>query len=253
MVANFENKLNNLDLHGNFRGCSNENKIRSILNKVTMKTLDKFKMEMSECIAQIVTSGSGDELHASFKLILSMSSANRGYNAAKYAAIIKEVAGIAPCIHDQLAVYIDSYKNDLSSLSHVSSLEYDEYCKYVKRRDQLRGSMAMIKTLQMCGVLPFDVIIDVLNFLLVKIQEWCRVKEKVDHVEELMEHMYLLVVGSIGTLQMHPIWCQTLFPKIQVISRLRNGTNGNCGVSTKAHFRCNDVISMQAVAVIARK
>jgi len=206
---------------------------------------------MMDVVEQIMANdnGSTETLSQNFQLILDMARDNGGFNAHNYAAIINEIAKVAPSVYERLTSFIDSYKVGMDSLIHMGSHNYGEFCSYVKRKDQLKGSLAMIKAMQMVGVLPLDVIVDIASFLVEKIYMSCKIKEKVDEVSEFMEHLYLLATGSIGGLCGDQVWRQILFPRLLLVSRVRKATNGNCGVSSRANFRCQDIMSIQAVAL----
>lgn len=194
--------------------------------------------------------GNRHEVSEHFRFILDISSANRGYNADIYAVIIKEIIGFAPCLYVQLTEFVDSYVSDLGSLSHNSPCDYNQFCAHMKLKENRKGSQAMIKNLQICGVLSLDAIMQILSFLVNRIHDWSTFKEKTEEVEELIEHLYLFAARNIDNLHQQPLWSQTLFPRILTLSRLRKSTHGNCGISSKAHFRCMDVVRMQAVLAV---
>lgn len=248
MVAKFQSTMNNLNLHSN--GGTHRENIMTIMNKVTTKTLELHSGQVLNCMEQIMTSGTRDELGEHFKFILDISSANKGYNADIYAAIIEKVIGVYPYLSTRLVEFVDSYMRDLGSLSHDSPQNYNQFCALMKLKETRKGSQAIIKNLQICGVLSLDIVMRILTFLVYRIQNWSSNKEKAEKVEELVEHLYLFAMGSVDKLCEQSIWKQTLFPMILALSRLRKRTHGNCGISFKAHFRCMDVVRMQAMLAV---
>jgi len=222
------------------------------MNKITLKTFDLHCREMSHCIEELTTSGSNGRSQELFKLVLNICSTNRGYNADVYAAMIKEVTRNVPSMHNCLIEYVNSYKDEMSSLNHVSPYDYSQFCACKTSKEHRKGSQALIKNLEVCGAIPLNIVMEILVLLVDKLLEWCGVREKSSEMEELVEHLYLFTVGNIRKLCDQSLWCQTLFPKILTLTRLRISTNGNCSVSSRAHFRFKDVVRMQAVLTVER-
>ena len=231
-----------------------EDKVRTILNKVTMKTIDLHSREMLRCVAQVMmNSGDDGELRELLKLILNICSANRGYNADVYAAVIKRVVIMVPSSRDYLIEYVGCYKSDMDSLNHASPRSYNQFCECVTSKELRKGSLVMIKSLEACDGLSLDVIMDILVFLVEKIQGWCGVREKSSEIDELVDHLYLLTSeGNIGKICEQPVWGRELFPKVLSLSRLRATSHGNCSISMRAHFRLKDIVKMQAILAMER-
>ena len=163
-----------------------------------------------------------------------------------YACLYKNLLNKFPFLKQSLDKYLVDYKNNIKTLEYVNpDIDYDGYCAYNKNNDMRKASTLFIINLLSIDIIELDQVVDIIVFLQELLIDHCKVENKKNEVEEIMENIYILTTNKLPKLTECEQWNNTINPNITKISNLRkDDTEKYPSITSRANFRCLDIIDI---------
>jgi len=232
--------------------------IRIILNKMTdvkfdtqlnsiCEIMDGFFTE--QCDAMIPTDSNNETTETNenitffCKKLLDLVSMDT-FNSIVYSKLCREWIRKYPIfnklLHDFIAVFNSQIDDDFHYVD--SNVDYDGYCKYIKKNDQRKAISLFLVNLskQQEDVLPKSIIIDILNHFLDKSIEYIQIEHKLNEVEEMSDNIYVILTNIYSCISSLPEWNDDLLPKITNISQMK--LKQYPSISNRVIFKYMDIL-----------
>lgn len=223
------------------------NEIRVSLNKISSKNIEKYELAIEETINKLleITENKEQDLLRVSNMIFEIASTNKIYSLM-YACLYKNLLNKFPFLKQSLDKYLVDYKNNIKTLEYVNpDIDYDGYCAYNKNNDMRKASTLFIINLLSIDIIELDQVVDIIVFLQELLIDHCKVENKKNEVEEIMENIYILTTNKLPKLTECEQWNDTIKPNIKKISNLRkDDTEKYPSITSRANFRCLDIIDI---------
>ena len=223
------------------------NEIRVSLNKISSKNIEKYELAIEETINKLleITENKEQDLLRVSNMIFEIASTNKIYSLM-YACLYKNLLNKFPFLKQSLDKYLVDYKNNIKTLEYVNpDIDYDGYCAYNKNNDMRKASTLFIINLLSIDIIELDQVVDIIVFLQELLIDHCKVENKKNEVEEIMENIYILTTNKLPKLTECEQWNNTIKPNIKKISNLRkDDTEKYPSITSRANFRCLDIIDI---------
>jgi len=171
-----------------------------LLNKITDKNYDKMKVELFELIKQIETV---DEINKLTSLIFTIASSNLFYSIL-FSKLYTELIVINKEFYKVFQYKFDEYIENIHKIKYIDPhMNYDDYCEYVKKVEQVKSSLTFFINLMKNNICSLDNIVNMCLLLQKKIIDNPEENEEYLNsvfiiIKECME--YLLFNGEMETL-----------------------------------------------------
>ena len=223
------------------------NEIRVSLNKISSKNIEKYELAIEETINKLleITENKEQDLLRVSNMIFEIASTNKIYSLM-YACLYKNLLNKFPFLKQSLDKYLVDYKNNIKTLEYVNpDIDYDGYCAYNKNNDMRKASTLFIINLLSIDIIELDQVVDIIVFLQELLIDHCKVENKKNEVEEIMENIYILTTNKLPKLTECEQWNNTIKPNIKNISNLRKeDAEKYPSITSRANFRCLDIIDI---------
>ena len=223
------------------------NEIRVSLNKISSKNIEKYELAIEETINKLleITENKEQDLLRVSNMIFEIASTNKIYSLM-YACLYKNLLNKFPFLKQSLDKYLIDYRNNIKILEYVNpDIDYDGYCAYNKNNDMRKASTLFIINLLSIDIIELDQVVDIIVFLQELLIDHCKVENKKNEVEEIMENIYILTTNKLPKLTECEQWNNTIKPNIKNISNLRkDDTEKYPSITSRANFRCLDIIDI---------
>jgi len=166
------------------------------------------------------------------------------FNSIVYSKLYKEWTCKYPIfnklLHDFIAVFDAKIDDDFHYVD--SNVDYDGYCKYIKKNDQRKAISLFLVNLskQQPSVLSKLKIVDILNHFLDKSIEYIQIKDKLNEVEEMSDNIYVILTNIYSCISSLPQWNDDILPKITNISQMK--IKQYPSISNRVIFKYMDIL-----------
>jgi hypothetical protein len=213
---------------------------RIILNKISASNYEKQKDVFLTMIEETEKNTSELKIVATF--IFDIASTNQFY-ASLYAALYKEVIVKNVLFQEILTSFLSQYVTNIKELKFVDpDKNYDEYCNYNKKKDELKGNTVFFVHLMKLEILPVTKILSIMSTLQELVNQNIDSLEKTQENECLSEILLLFIKEGKQFLQKNKaewIWKFGILPHIISISQLTK--KDKKGLTSKTIFSYMDM------------
>ena len=220
-------------------------KINEDLRICFNKLSDKNEKEMTEEIISnfdkvIEYTEKTDEIKKICQMMFDIATSNRFYSRV-YARLYKVLMNKHEIFRNIYEVYSESLLDVFDTINFVDSEKnYDDFCKNNIENEKRRSQCVFMINLVKEEVSDKNIIVSALDTIIEKFKDWSTNKEKKNHIEELTELMYIVVVNSNELFNEHEKWGE-MINTIKDFSE-RELSDDFPGLSNKVLFKCMDII-----------
>ena len=209
------------------------NTIRMLINKISNGT---YTAIFKDIVDIIVECDKSDDLG---NHILDTLCKNSMYSNL-YAKLYKLILIHIPSIADHLNKIISDYKVSLLNINHINSDEnYDLFCRYNKENVDRKTTSLFLLNLMKEGVVDKKFIITIIDIIQTYINEHVHDKDSSYKIEELSEHLYILVTGAYDKEDDIGLW-DNIIGNINIVCE--SNKNEYLGLTSKLIFRHEDIL-----------
>ena len=219
------------------------NDLRISLNKISNKNLDLHKSQIEEKIDNVLNNlNTNENLNELSRIVFDISSTNQFFSIL-YATLYKDLIKKYVFLKDNLNTYINEYKESLKNIKYIEpDKNYNDYCNYNKINDKNKSISLFLINLAKLDILDFSTIEDIVVFLQTRIFENNNEKNYVNENEEYIEILYIIITSNIAK-SLNTVWNKSIISNVEEISNIKsNDNNGYLSISSRAKFRCKDII-----------
>lgn len=204
--------------------------ICKLLNKLSEKNYEKLKVDLFKLIDNIETSSDIDIIT---NKIFQISISNI-HLSKLFSSLYKELIDKNNTFYLVFQDNFIKHSTLLSEIEYVSPNEdYDKYCNYVKKIDQLKASLSFFSHLMKYNICSLDNIVDLCKELMNTMMHELNHKDKMEYKEELLQSIFIIIKELLDYLLFHSQW-EYLYNKINEIKQHPN-------VNPKIKFKCMDI------------
>lgn len=197
-----------------------------LLNKITDKNYDKLKIELFELMKQIE---SVDEMNRITILIFSIASSNLFYSilfSKLYTELIAKNKNFYTLFQDRF----DEYIENIHKIKYVDpNMNYDDYCEYVKKVEQVKSSLTFFINLMKNNICSLENIVNMCLLL----QE--KIIELPNQNEEYLNNVYIIIKECIDYLLFNDEF-ETIYKNILIIQK--------SNITNKMKFKIMDILDI---------
>lgn len=218
------------------------NDLRISLNKISNKNLDLHKSQIEENIDNVLNNLNSDEnLNQLSRIVFDISSTNQFFSIL-YATLYKDLIKKYVFLKDNLTTYIHEYKESLKNIKYAEpDKNYNDYCNYNKINDKNKSITLFLINLTKLDILNFSIIEDIVVFVQNEIFKNNNECNCANENEEYIEILYIIITSNIVK-SMNREWEESIISNIEEISNMKKSDNGYLSISSRAKFRCKDII-----------
>ena len=212
--------------------------ICKLLNKLTEKNYNKLKLELFEMIENITTTKDIDIIT---NKIFQIASSN--IHLSKLISLLyKELIEKKNTFYEIFQENFSKHSKLLSEIEYISPNEdYDKYCDYVKKIEQLKASLLFFSNLMKYNICSLDNLVELCKELMKTLKCEMEHKTKMEYKEELLQSIFIIIKELLDYLLFHSEW-EGLYNNINKIKTHPN-------VNPKLKFKCMDIIDFVKVHI----
>ena len=174
-------------------------KVKDILNKLTKETFEKNCEKLLEVIDNNELNQT-DMLRIG-KLIFSIGSKNKFYSDV-YADLYKVLMYKYEIMIDVFNKSLNDFISIFENIEYISAEEdYDRFCIINKENEQRKSLSSFFISLMNCEMIEEKIIIDIILKLQNKIYAFYENKEKRNHIDEISENLFILIVNGYNKIK----------------------------------------------------
>jgi hypothetical protein len=195
------------------------NDLRIHLNKLSAANYTKQRDTIIAELRQYIDSGNStsENNQKVASAIFQIVSSNK-FLSELYSELYSELMREFSLFGDLLGEFIASFHETVRTIEYINPDEnYDEFCRITKANDRRKSTTLFIANIMKKGVLSVQVVMDLLNKFLQSINMYVREPERVNHVEEIAENIYILISSCSAEFKQLPEW-KLIFPTILLFS-----------------------------------
>tara|TARA_A100001015_G_scaffold311410_1_gene414623 strand:+ start:142 stop:978 length:837 start_codon:yes stop_codon:yes gene_type:complete len=207
--------------------------LRLNMNKLSEKNyttqLEKIRLNLGELEEEFEDS----DVERCALIIFEIASTNLFYSnlyARLYQDLYKQFKWIHKPLNITLKTFIQSYK-EIETISTVEN--YDLFCKIIKNNDRRLAILNFLVQLIKYGIVETKFIYDIIYYIITTTQNDATSK---DEVQQLSEHLYIVVKEIKVALKDHIIW-NSIIEHVDTYRQMK--PNGN--IAYKAIFKYMDI------------
>jgi len=205
--------------------------ICKLLNKLSEKNYEKLKIELFDLIANI---DSTDDIDIITNRIFNIASSNI-HLSKLFSTLYKELIEKNSMFYVIFQDNFIKHSKVLSEIKYVSPNEnYDEYCNYVKKIDQLKSGLSFFSNLMKFNICSMDNLVDLCKELLASLMIEMTHSNNMEYKEELLQSIFIIIKDTLDSLAFHKDWA-TIFDTIVGLKSHKN-------INPKLRFKCMDII-----------
>ena len=220
-------------------------KFNTQLNAIC-EIMDGFFTEQRENIIiedSLTTIEPNENINVFCKKLLDLVSMDT-FNSIVYSKLYKEWICKYPLFNTLLHDFITIFNTKIDDDFHYidSNVDYDGYCKYIKKNDQRKAISLFLVNLskQHPTVLPVSIIVDILNHFLDKSIEYIQIENRLNEVEEMSDNIYIILTNIYSCISSLPEWNDHILPKITNVSQMK--LKQHPSISNRVIFKYMDII-----------
>ena len=202
-----------------------------LLNKLSEKNYNKLKIELFELVSNIQTDKDIDIIT---NKIFHIASSNI-HLSTLFSSLYKELIEKNKKFY---FIFQDNFVKHSKSLSEIKYInpneDYDGYCNYVKKIDQLKSGLSFFTNLMKYNICSLDNIVELckelLNTLLIEMNH----KNNMEYKEELLQSIFIIIKEVLDYLLFHKEW-ESIYHKIMNLQTHPN-------INHKLKFKCMDIL-----------
>lgn len=221
------------------------NEIRTMLNKITNKNYETNRDTVMELITNIMESIKEDSEEYDKKIaqfVYDTASSNKFYGEV-YADLYKELVERFQVYSDIMLQFVSTYNDQIGTIKYVdSNVDYDGFCAYTKTNEKRKATASFLVLLMKRGVLPTQVIIDLIVHFQDVFTGYIAQSDRVNEVDEITEVIFLFVSIGKDCIATCPEWKETILPQIQAASKLK--AKEHKSLSSRAVFKYMDLLKL---------
>jgi len=214
---------------------------RVILNKLSVSNYDKQK-ELFLTMVEELNKNTSTELKTVANFIFDIASTNQFY-ASLYASLYKEIIHKNSLFQDILNTFLSQFMINIKEMKYVEpDTNYDDYCTYNKKKDELKGNTVFFVHLMKLEILPVTKILSIMSTLQEYVNQNMDVYEKAQEIECISEIIFLFLKEGKQLLQKKKaewIWKFGILPHILTISQYTK--KDKKGLTSKTIFSYMDM------------
>ena len=204
--------------------------ICKLLNKLTDKNYDKLKVELFELIKNIESKSDIDIITNKIFQIASSNIHLSKLFSSLYNELIQKNNTFYLIFQDNFV----KHSKSLSEIHYISPNEdYDGYCNYVKKIDQLKAGLSFFTNLMKYNICSIDNIVDLCKELLSSLMIEMEHKNNMEYKEELLQSIFIIIKEILDYLLFHKEW-EYIYNKIMELKHHPN-------INPKLKFKCMDI------------
>ena len=212
---------------------------RVILNKISVSNYEKQKTEFIALIDELNVDKSTSELKTVASFIFDIASTNQFY-ASLYASLYKEIINKNYIFQDILMTFLSQYISNMKEIKYVDpDKNYDGYCLYNKKKDELKGNTVFFVHLMQLEILPVTKILSTMSTLQEIVNQSLDFSEKAQEIECISEILLLFLKEGKHLFKSEWIWKFGILPHILNISKLTK--KDKKGLTSKTIFSYMDM------------
>jgi hypothetical protein len=217
------------------------NDIKLILNKITDKNYNEYKVKMIEIVSN--SGNNYDELLKIGTIIFEIASTNLFYSKI-YADLYTELMGISEIMMDIFEKSFESFIDLFNNIEYVEpNVDYDKFCKINKDNDKRRALSSFIVNLMNNGIVKKEQIINILSILLNQINTYISQENKKNEVDEISENVSILYKKELmESYEIETVNNLTISNFIEVIANSK--VKSYKSLTNKTIFKFMDMIEM---------
>ena len=200
------------------------------LNKISEKNYEKLKIDIFEMLEPIEKQ---EDINIITNKIFSIASSNVFLSkifSKLYKELIDKNEGF-------MNVFEENFQKHCELLSNIKyrdpNTDYDGYCNYVKKIDQLKAGLSFFTNLMKYNICSLDNIVDLCKELLSSLMIEMKHKENMEYKEELLQSIFIIIKEILDYLLFHKEW-EYIYNKI---IELKDNPN----INAKLKFKCMDI------------
>lgn len=176
-------------------------KVKDILNKLTK---DTFESNCEKLLELIDNNELNDvNMLRIGKLIFSIGSQNKFYSDV-YADLYKVLMYKYEIMIDVFNKSLNDFMSIFENIDYVSAEEdYDRFCVINKENEERKSLSSFFISLMNCEMIEEKIIIDVILNLQNKIYGFYENKEKINHIDEISENLFILITKGYERIKEH--------------------------------------------------
>lgn len=212
--------------------------IRIALNKLSNKNELTQTQVIRDLISQMVSESASpdDDMKKVADMVFDVVSSNSFYSPI-YAKLYKDLMGQFEVFSEKLGDLVANYKASFDAIVSVDpNTDYDGFCAYTKQNDLRRAMTTFIVSLVKNDVIGDAEYLEIVGFLMTKMEERAMDKSQNAAVEEIGENIFI----TISQCRDKTNQCRD---KIVFLSKLRKTEPEKYpGMSNRATFKMMDLI-----------
>lgn len=123
-----------------------------------------------------------------------------------YATLYAEIVAEFSIFVVFLESFVVAFRETIHTIEYVNPDEnYDEFCRITKNNDRRKNTALFIVNIMKKNVLKPD-LMSILKLFMDNVDMTIRETERSNHVEELVENIYIIVSGAVDALRTLPEW-----------------------------------------------
>jgi len=216
---------------------SNVSEILKILNKITEKNYDKLRDSIFVLVKSIETL---EDLNKITGFIFQIASSNLFYSKL-FSKLYKELIDMNRSFYDIFKVHYQNYFNDLQAFDFTQTTDYNMFCEYTKKIQQMDASLTFFINLMKTNNCEIDLITDLCILLENKLIE-DKEYEKIELNEQMLHCIYIILKECMEYLLFHEK-LETIVLKIKEIQK-------HPKLTPKMKFKCMDLMDIVKIHLV---
>lgn len=216
---------------------SNVSEILKILNKISEKNYEKLKDELCVLVTSI---DNLDDLTKITLVIFNIASSNLFYSKL-FSKLYKELIDRNRSFYDIFQVHYNKYFTELQTFDFKTSNDYDTFCEYTKKINQLDSTLTFFINLMKTNNCDIENITDLCILLENKLIE-DKNYENIEQNEQFLHCIYIIMKECLDYLLFHEN-LETIVCKLKEIKL-------HPKLTPKMKFKCMDIDDIIKVHLI---
>jgi hypothetical protein len=218
------------------------NDIRVCLNKISSKNYDAQRDSIIQLINDVTNKEDGDsdiELNLVSQALFDIASTNKFYSEL-YANLYKELSVSFPNFENNISKLMTEYMKSIDEIIFVDqNIDYDKFCDNNKVNDKRKAVTTFIVNLMKNEVVEKKKVIEIINDLLAKLVSYVDEDNRLAHVEEITEIIFIFVTLSCSSLKTMDEWVSVV-NNIKLFSQFK--AKEHKSISSRAIFKHLDIL-----------
>jgi hypothetical protein len=184
------------------------NDLRTQINKISTANYNKQRDSVFSLIRTYLesTEASSENTVKLSSAIFQIMCSNKMLSSL-YSTLYAELIAEFPVFSTLLEEFVMSFHETIHTIEYVNPDEnYDEFCRITKNNDRRKNTTQFIVNVINRGTLNVSFLLNILRLFMDTIMTNICEVNKTAHVEELVENLYIIVLGGIFKLRDLPEW-----------------------------------------------